>query len=284
MSVRRFDDPSAFLDRASPLLLADEARHNLLLGICGRLVEGPDRFPGFGLWLVEDGGRAVGGAVRTPPWNLVVARPASDAAMEELARALAEEDAELPGVNGAVPEVEAFAGAWERATGRTAHRRMSLGVFGLTRVRPVDGVHGRMRAATEQDRDVLLELVTAFEAEAVPGGTPEGPARMIDLRLADPTEGYRLWEDPGPVSVAGFGGSTPNGIRIGPVYTPPELRGRGYASALVAELSRQMLEGGKRFCFLFTDLSNPTSNAIYRRIGYEFVCESADIRFDLSTP
>jgi predicted GNAT family acetyltransferase len=89
-----------------------------------------------------------------------------------------------------------------------------------------------------------------------------------------------LWEDPQPVSLAGFGGWTPTGVRIGPVYTPPELRRRGYASALTAELSAQLLAGGLRYCFLYTDLANPTSNRIYQAIGYELVCDSADYAFD----
>lgn len=263
-------------------MLADEARHNLFLSICGRLVIGPDRFPGYRLWLVEDASGVVGAAVRTPPWNLVVARSASDEATRELARALAEDGADVPGVNGAKPEVEVFARAWEVATGRVARRRVELGIYALRTVRPVEGVPGHLRPAGIEDRDALLEWITAFEAEAIPGGSPGDPATMIDLRLADPAEGFDLWEDPGSVSMTGFGGATPNGVRIGPVYTPPELRGRGYASALVAETSQRLLDGGKRFCFLYTDLANPTSNAIYRRIGYEFVCESADIAFEVS--
>jgi predicted GNAT family acetyltransferase len=73
--------------------------------------------------------------------------------------------------------------------------------------------------------------------------------------------------------VSSFGGATPSGIRIGPVYTPPELRGRGYASALVAELTRRLIAGGRQFCFLFTDLANPTSNSIYQRVGYRPVTD-----------
>jgi uncharacterized protein len=103
----------------------------------------------------------------------------------------------------------------------------------------------------------------------------------VDRRLAGDDEGLWLWDDDGPVSMAGFGGATPNGIRIGPVFTPPELRGRGYASALVASLSEWLLHHhGRRFCFLYTDLANRTSNEIYRRIGYERVCDSAVIRFE----
>ena len=78
----------------------------------------------------------------------------------------------------------------------------------------------------------------------------------------------------GAVSLAGFGGRTPNGIRVGPVYTPPDLRGRGYASALTADLTRRLLAGGRRFCFLYTDLANPTSNSIYQRIGYRPVSDA----------
>ena len=111
-------------------------------------------------------------------------------------------------------------------------------------------------------------------AEDDPGRTEA--VGMVDApaRLAD--GGFLIWEDEGEVvSIAGCGGPTPNGIRIGPVYTPPELRGRGYATALVAELSQRLLDSGRRFCFLFTDLANPTSNAIYERIGYVRIAESA---------
>lgn len=283
MQVSRFDDPVPFLERAGPLLLADEARHNLFLGICGRLISRPNLFPGFGLWLGEDDGEVVACAVRTPPWNLVVARPATDEAVDDLASAIAEDGAELPGVTGAVPEVEVFARAWERATGKPTRDRLALGVYRLTSVRTVDGVSGGLRRAGPEDRDILVEWANAFQAEAVPGGSPGDPAHMVDLRLEDPAEGFDLWEDPDPVSMAGFGGPTPNGMRIGPVYTPPDLRGRGYASALVAGTSQRLLDGGKRFCFLYTDMSNPTSNKIYQDIGYEFVCQSADVKFDLSS-
>jgi uncharacterized protein len=92
-----------------------------------------------------------------------------------------------------------------------------------------------------------------------------------------------LWEDDGaPVSLAGWGGPTPNGIRIGPVYTPSHRRGHGYGSAVTAAVSEQQVASGKRFCFLYTDLANPTSNSIYMRIGYEPVCDSIDYGFEPS--
>ena len=97
---------------------------------------------------------------------------------------------------------------------------------------------------------------------------------MVERRRSDPDGGWRLWEDDGRVvSLAGFGSRTPNGIRVGPVYTPPEFRGKGYASALVGRMTAELLDGRHRFCFLFTDLANPTSNGIYRRIGYQAVTD-----------
>jgi predicted GNAT family acetyltransferase len=91
----------------------------------------------------------------------------------------------------------------------------------------------------------------------------------------------RFWVDNGKrVSMAGYGGVTPNGIRIGPVYTPPEFRKRGYASALTAALSQEMLDQGRKFVTLYTDLSNPTSNHIYQTIGYKPVHDVDEYRFE----
>ena len=277
MDVQRIEDPVAFLDAAGPRLLADEARHNLMLGLAGTLRDHPSVYPDYRLWLVRDGGEVVGVALRTLPFNVVVARPESDAVLDALADAI---DEELPGVVGALPEAEAFAAAWSAKTGGMSSRTLATAIHALERVRPVSGVAGAMRSAVDDDRPLLVEWLEAFGEEALPEGEARGEVEStVDHRLGAENAGLVLWEDGGPVSVAGFGGSTPNGIRIGPVYTPPELRGRGYASALVAELSRMLLAEGRRFCFLYTDLANPTSNRIYERIGYERVCESASFAF-----
>jgi uncharacterized protein len=281
MEVRRIEDPVEFLDVAGPRLLADEARHNLMLGLAATLRDDPHVYPEYRLWLVQDGITPVGAALRTPPFNLVVARPGSDGVLSALADAI---DEELPGVGGALPESETFAEVWAAKTGCATRRVMGLGVYALERVRPVSGVPGALRRAGEDDRPLLIEWMRAFGDEALPEGEVRGEAESaVDHRLHSEGAGLVLWEDDGPVSVAGYGGRTPNGVRIGPVYTPPELRGRGYASALVAGLSTSLLAEGRRFCFLFTDLANPTSNRIYERIGYERVCESAQFAFSGSS-
>jgi uncharacterized protein len=137
----------------------------------------------------------------------------------------------------------------------------------------VSGVPGRLRAATTADRDLLVTWVDAFVTEAAPEPGPFDAEEWVEHLFASPLRGAYLWEDGGPVSLACSGGPTPNGARIGPVYTPPERRGHGYASAATAALSELLLERGRRFCFLFTDLANPTSNHIYQAIGYQPVCD-----------
>src|SRR5206468_2082657 len=91
-----------------------------------------------------------------------------------------------------------------------------------------------------------------------------------------------LWKDASghAVTMAGWSGRTPNGTRINAVYTPPENRRRGYASACVASLSQHLLDSGRRFCFLYTDLTNPTSNNIYQKIGYQRVGDWTNRYFD----
>jgi predicted GNAT family acetyltransferase len=285
ITVTRSDDAAAFLADAEELLLADEARHNLILGIAGTIRDAPDVYPLRSFWLARHAGRVVAAALRTPPYNLILARPAQPAALAALASSVSDE---LPGVVGAVPESEEFAELWAAQAGARARTNMRQGVYSLEQVEPPAATPGSPRVATADDRELVLAWWIAFGEEVLHEGGPgrENAAAMVEHRLASPGTGILLWEDEGePVSLAGWGGRTPNGIRVGPVYTPPELRGRGYATALTAELSQQLLDGrlfdgGRRFCFLYTDLANLTSNAIYERIGYRRIAESAEVVFD----
>ena len=285
MEAVRLDDAAAFLAEAEPLLLAEEARHNLILGIAGTIRDSPGRYPLRSFWLVRDGGEVAAAALRTPPYNLVLARPRSSPALAALAEAVAGE--EIPGVTGTEPEVHEFAELWSRHSGVAGRVNMRQGVYALDEVEPLPEVPGSARVATNDDYELGLRWWVAFGDEVLHEGGPgrEDAEQNVRHKLSSPTGGFLLWEDDGePVSLAGWGGPTPRGIRIGPVYTPPELRGHGYATALTAELSQRLLdgrlfEGGRRFCFLYTDLANPTSNAIYERIGYRRVAEAAEVVF-----
>jgi predicted GNAT family acetyltransferase len=269
----------AFLARAGGLLLEDEARHNLALGIASFTLDHPDVYTELRGWVVRDAGDVAGAALRTPPYNLVLARPRSGGALEALATAIEDE---LPGVVGAVPEVDGFAAAWSARHPVTPETRFDQRIYAMEELVAPAEVEGVARLAGPEDRTLVLDWMTAFTHEALRGGDdPERIERSVDARLGPGgVGGICLWEAGGePVSLAGFGGPTPNGLRIGPVYTPPDRRGRGYGSAVTAAASSIALERGKRFCFLYTDLANPTSNAIYMRLGYRPVCDSREIAF-----
>jgi uncharacterized protein len=284
MQVRRLDDPRAFLEASMPLLMRDEARHNLVFAIVDTLMRHPSVYPAWHLWLVEDAEDVRGVALQTPPHNLVLAQPTDRGALDALVDAISGRGLALPGVSGPVPEAIEFAQRWIARAGGSTRTRMSLGVYAQRTVRDLPRAPGAMRRAGTDDIGTITAWIQAFAEEAEVGAIhdPDQRHRMIEARLSSGDEaGFWFWVDGDlDVSMTGFAVATPNGSRIGPVYTPPELRGRGYATTLVADASSWLLERGSTFCFLFTDLANPTSNAIYQRIGYEQVCEAIDIAFD----
>ncbi len=158
-------------------------------------------------------------------------------------------------------------------SGQPYRLRLAERIYQLERVTPPARVPGVLRRATTADRDLAVAWMAAFYGEALGEGDIRAAERSVAVRLAGGDSGLYFWADGRPVSMIGYGGPTPNGIRIAPVYTPPELRGRGYASACVAATSQRLLDEGRRYCFLYTDLSNPTSNHIYQAIGYRPVCD-----------
>ncbi len=284
MQLTRFRSARDFLARAEAFLVEHEAEHCLPLGLSTSLAANPNLYPSqpyFGE--VEDMGKVVAAGIMTPPYRLVLSLTESREALELIARDVQEFRPDTPGVIGPVPVSHHFAEIWQALTGQAFHRRMAERIYKLESVKPPSGVSGQMRRATADDRALLTEWLIAFQKEAFEGDEVDMPAveRTVKNMLTLPPDmtGVYLWEDPQPVSLTRYGGPTPHGMRIGPVYTPPEFRGRGYASACVAGVSQYLLDSGRSFCFLFTDLANPTSNHIYQVIGYEPVCDVDEYRF-----
>ncbi len=277
MDVQLVAEPREFLARAGDLLLADEPRNNLILGLLGTLREQPQVYPEFSLWLVEDLGEIVGAALRTPPHGLVLG-PASRTAATALVESI-EDD--LAGAVGVLPEIDVFAAAWSMRRDVATDVRFEQGIYALERLLEPRGVPGASRPAAKADFELLRLWLLDFSREALHEDEPdEGRIeRTIRQRLEHDESSFLIWEDGEPVSLAGSGGTTPSGSRIGPVYTPPEHRGQGYGSAVTAAITRARLEAGRRFCFLYTDLANPTSNKIYVDLGYQKIAESREYAF-----
>ena len=267
MQLRQFDAVGDFLGIAEPFLVDREAEHNLMLGVASSLTEAPEAYSGPPyLAVVTDRDRVVAAAVQTPPFRLVLSEVDDPRAIGPLA-----EDSlvnEMPGVLGPVEHVRAFVEARVALGGRRGALEMSERIYQLTEVQPIPSVPGNARPATLGDRDLVIAWLEAFRREAFGEADPVSVVADADRWLARRGRSLHLWQAGDVVSLAGTGGRTPNGIRIGPVYTPPDARRRGYASALVAAVSQEALDAGCRFCFLFTDLDNPTANHIYQAIGY----------------
>lgn len=274
MRVERHD-PDSFHARAGAWLLRAEGAHALLLGIVAELTRGKHRYQGTPyLATVTAGDAVVGCAFRTPPYKLGLTRmppPAVVAVASDVAQVFAA----LPAVMGPPAETLAFGHAWCALRGGSAVPGMRQGIFELTAVSPTSASPGHMRTARAVELARLIHWCSGFAAEA---GTPIGDPAHAATHFVDRGEMY-VWEDQGMRCMAVATGPTPTGIRIGLVYTPPADRNRGYATSLVAALSAAQLAAGKRACFLYTDLANPTPNAIYERIGYRRVAEAIDVDF-----
>lgn len=277
LQVHRFSTVDAFLATAGAYLAAREAEHNLILGVCTAIRRFPESFadepPTFHA-VTTDGERVVGAALRTPPNNQILSEADDPAVPDALAEALADE--RLPGVIGPTVVARRFAERWAAANGRRARHAIAERIFQLDRVIPPRRpASGAWRTASPADRHFVAAWLLAFLAEAVPTDPrPDDPLEVADRWIEGPTRTLYVWEDEGAaVSMATASGETPHGIRIGGVYTPPERRRCGYATSLTAAVSQDQLDRGRRFCFLFTDLANPTSNRIYQEIGYRPVSD-----------
>jgi uncharacterized protein len=279
MEFQLLTDPIDFRDRTR-LLLADEASNNLMLGILNTVIDNPDAYEDYRVMVVVDGNAAVAAAlITTPPQNLIVAAGEPGSELTALADGVLQAGIDVPRVIGIRPVVDAFVDYWKARIGGTSRLVMAQGVYALEEVIPVPVPQGFARRAGEPDGDRVFEWTRAFSMEALPD-EPSNDARLrraVNRRLrGEKSAGIWLWEFEGEtVSMSSQSGPTGSGIRINAVYTPPEHRRNGYASALVAAQSQALLDEGYRFCFLFTDLSNATSNKIYESIGYRRVAEAA---------
>ncbi len=277
MRVVEHVSAAALLAHAGSMLERSEAENGLVLGL---LASPPATTTAPPTWVsvdAADGPIAV--AMRTPPFNLLLAvTPGS--AIGPLVDELALRSGELPGVTGPAAAASAFAQGWSRVRGAATTVTMQQGLYALTKVvQPDPRAPGALRSAMTHEVDLVASWMAGFAGDAgLPAHEREALRKTAAGRVAG--GGLFVWEHEGaPVSMASLQGATRHGIRVSFVYTPPECRGRGYASACVAAVSERALASGKRFCTLYTDLANPTPNAIYQRVGYRRIGESVMIAF-----
>lgn len=272
-------DLEAFDARVRPLLESDIA-NNVVATVLSGTIEGqfPAASPVLAIGL-EASGVVAAAALRTAPWPMLCTRlpPGGAHALLDL---WLERDPDLPGVNALLETSRSVSEAWVTRTGGSSRCRTAMAIHALTVVLdPPRPPSGRLVRATHDDRDLAVRWWHEFVAEThVIDSGPEGRAAAVEARLR--RGGLWLWEDDGtPVCLVADNPAVAGVVRIGPVYTPPEARRRGYASAAVAALSRHALAGGAHTCSLFTDLANPTSNKIYADVGYRRFAEWEEREF-----
>lgn len=281
MTLKTFTDAKDFLAETQTYLEQNESVNGLMLGLAFRLAQfnAQIKIPPF-LATVSDEAGLAAVSLMTPPHKLIVYSDRQDAteALTELAQYLYQSDWTFPAVLGLDRVVEDFARIWAELSGQSYEVGMRQRVFELRQVQHPAYPPGQLRLATAVDLPLITEWISAFHAEALAEEIAWTTARELangNIRQND----IYIWDNGQPVTMAAKVRPTAHGMTISLVYTPPEQRQRGYASACVAAFSQQLLDEGWQFCTLFTDLANPTSNSIYQKIGYKPVGDFNDYLF-----
>src|SRR5690348_200744 len=274
-------DVATYLSAAGGFLQARAAENTVILTAAAAVsAQGPGAFGGsaplFG-WQATPGGAVTAAFLHTPPFPVVLtAMTGGDAAA--LAAELAAQGHRPAGVNAAPEPATAFAAAWQDHTGQAARTGMRMRLYELGRLlSPDPPPPGQPRTASAQDTALLLTWLDAFHDEAGPQG-PNEAELLVKNRIG--FGGLVLWEHYGrPVSLAGRNRAAAGQARIGPVYTPPELRGRGFGGAATVAITQAALDDGAEGVVLFADLANLASNTLYQRLGYRPVTDWTVFRF-----
>jgi len=289
MHVTAYASASEFLQAAGAWLEREEALNGLMLGLSARLAGQDKPSDPQPVMMTASGAAGLAAAcLQTSPQRPVVlyapgvGSPANEqdaAALDALVEAMQADGHEVCQCVGPSSASLALADLWTKRTGGTFKLLMGQRIYELREVTAPTGVSGTARYAGPGDLDLVVDWQHRFAADIGELGHAPASREMVREQYVAGRHTL-LWEDDGqPVSMAIATRPTRRGIAIGGVYTPPQCRRRGYASACVAELSHRLLDAGREFCCLYTDASNATSNRIYRKIGYKLLAESSHYAF-----
>ena len=282
MKLRRYTDANEYQADVLDFLLEDEVRNNLPISI---LVDGTRN--NIADWLMatvtDDFGSVLLVVLCTKPFPLLICKRENvldNSSVVFLAKELRRIGFEPPGILAIDELAGCFAETYCGGTTISSRLHMTMVLMRLDRLSEYKKASGFCRMLQFEDLSYTPAWENAFCVECrVPIYTLTESEERIKKRLG--MNVHYIWEDGKPVAQAVFGRNTPNGAAISWVYTPSEFRGFGYATSVVAELSKNILEGGKSFCCLFADASNPASCAVYHKLGYYDICKFSEIKFDM---
>ncbi len=280
MNTTFYHNAEEFLSVAGRLLDSNEARYGLISEIALRLIVNPHYYGKEGPWFftISDNSGVHAAAIRTPPQRVLIAQFSgeTETVSEALVDAISERHEPLPGSTGDLEITRQFAAQWCIQHGTRITDTQAQRIYRLDHVNNIDRSPGHLRLVSVSEKDVLNTWQRAANVDIF---GPNQRNYESDITPAIERKDIFIWEDLMPVSMAGKTRQTDRGCSVSRVYTPPEFRNRGYATSCVAALSQKLLDDGYKFCTLYTDLANPTSNSIYKRIGYKEVGESVQYRF-----
>jgi predicted GNAT family acetyltransferase len=276
LTLKHHNSASEFLTAAQPLLMQAEIQHCVMLSAPLRMRDKPNKHDvGSYFATIEQNGKTIAAAFCPPrKWLNLTALPRD-------AITLLVEDMRL---HQAMPELvvahaetaSQFAQTWSKANGISYSEDYGLRIYQLERVIPPRTTSGALRLGEIKDEKLVAEWSEAFDDEVDFGDASAIKGLML---TALQEQRLYLWDDGGPVSMLARNAPTQNSDRVSVVYTPPELRGKGYGAAANAALAQIILDSGKRYACLFADINNPVSNKMYLKIGYEVVCDVARYKF-----
>jgi GNAT superfamily N-acetyltransferase len=268
------EDPAFVLKRADEFLSSKGVEHNLILSILHARVAHSD--PGR-YWIALYGEKIVVGVVVQSPLEYpVTLTPMKPRAVLAVVDAIAEAGVSLTGVNGDAATAASFAGQWSERCKSAVKPFGGSRLYEFLEGGEVSRTEGHLRTAGPEDRSLMIRWTRAFQDEIGES------ANDTELRVNRGMDAGQLWvwdKKGETMSMAASREPTQGVVRISGVYTPPEKRNHGYAAACVHALSEHLRGSGYR-CILYTDLDNPTSNSIYRRVGYRAIAEALRYRFE----
>lgn len=266
------EDPEWVLTEAEAFLASDPVLHNLILTLLHERLaySEPGRY-----WLAKGGETVAGVAFQSPLDFAATLTPMRPEVVAAVVNAIVEAGVTLPGVIGEAATTARFAGQWTERQGCAAFPVEGQRIYEFAQLPERKVISGRLRKASPNDRDLVVAWMRGFYADV--GQEVRGHEPVVERRLAAGL--FWLWEDGEPVSMAANSEPVEGVVRVQAVYTPPDRRNRGYAGVCVGDLSRRMRNEGYG-CILYTALGNPTSNSVYRRIGYNAVAEALRYRFE----
>jgi len=278
MIFQQYNDAGQFLTVVREIFESNEPLYGLMNSLTHRLIDNPLVYGSHPLLAtISKDDNPVLIALMTPPHKLQIASltPDDAAALMLLAESLHRGGWKVPAVLAEERVAHGFSAHWCALHGCGMKPGMRQRIHELRAVNELQSARGYCRPATLDDMPRLIPWAVSFMAQT---HSPDSPTEIQAHLVSLSEEGsLYVWDHNGPVSMAAFTRPTQHGVCISYVYTPPEQRCQGYATGLVTAMSGQAMSSGKQFCMLYTDLANPASNSIYRKIGYLPVADAMDI-------